>query len=309
MTLGRIDAMRQGRDADEVVLQRYNSFRSKRPGKMIFVVEGSDDVVFYEVMTEKCGLSCCHESFVCRGKDRVLALRRQLDRNLSEDAAQVTYFIDRDFDGLKGEAPSQNLYCTEVYSIENYLADAGVLRRILIGELRCSEEENEDNIDIAMAFYHKLLDQFFESMRYANLIIFYLRSRGIRAGCVKDDLKKYVNVTIHGVAVTATLADVIRHVGATGHLEEDGVRNMDYDVVHEFDALSPTERWRGKFNVAFLQKILKILVEDRNADEQAIFVSRKSVAAQFHGNITRQLASAALLPASLKSFLLERLAV
>lgn len=300
----RIDSMRKSRDSAAVILQSYNNFRSTRPGRMVFAFEGFEDVVFYEVMAEKSGIHPeRYVEFVCGGKDRVLSLRHLLARNTSDDADKIAFFVDRDFDDLKGHLKTDNIYCTDTYSIENIITGKETLRRVLVGELSCVGAVADLDIDAALVYHDTMKEKFCSAMRDANLAIFFLRTNNIYSQSVENDLSKYVAISEKGVTPVADLKEVIILVGAQGHLSEQNFYTEVYAADLTFKLLDPALRWRGKFNLKFFQRFLAILKEDRGRRTPSIFLTRKQgIEVSFNGSIIRLLSSATTVPETLYLF-------
>jgi hypothetical protein len=298
--------MRAARQSPAVVLQEYNNLRSKVPGKPIFSFEGFEDTIFYGVMAQKFELELDYGVLVCRGKDRVLDLRELLARNKSEDARFVWYFVDQDFDGLKGRKAGTDIYCTSTYSFENSIVGGNILRQLLEGEFRCVGSDGQTEISRAVDFFSQVSSRYFESFRQVNLAVFSLRRKNICAGPIDSDFKKYATISINGYKCNLSPKRILELTGAAKSLELDQLMAIMSELENEFDALDPLTGWRGKFHLAMFQKVLSALKEDRGRKkDRIVFSSHALVDTNFDGNIVRILSSLARVPSDLEDFFSE----
>ncbi len=297
MESNRIERMRRGREIPQVTLQRYNLLRSKHPGKFIFSFEGFDDVSFYDVMFRRTK-SVSYVPFVCKGKDKVLDLRLLLSRNIAKDCDRVRYFIDKDFDGLKGHPPGLDVYCTPCYSFENLLVNKTVLQILLTGEYRCSDENADADIDIVTRVFDERLSEFIECMHEANLLIYHARKNGIKLSDIKEDLNKYLSVTAGLVKLVINKGDLHQLVGYCEEPKQAEILASKID----FDKLDPCLDWRGKFIFSFFRKFLLDIKEDRGSKAPQYFASRANMSFTPGGDIIRSLASIISIPACFATF-------
>jgi hypothetical protein len=278
MPQDRIDKMRQGRTIPQVALQKYNQLRSKNPGKLIFAFEGFDDVAFYDAMF----------------------ISLVLSRNVAIDSDKVRYFVDNDFDGLKGHPEGADIYCTPSYSFENLLVDKSTLEILLRGEFRCSDENGDVDVSNVLSMFDSRVNEFNHYMRDVNFLIFYARKTGIKISDITEDLKKYVSVRCDKVAPVASKSEFHNLVGYDA--TPDPVNMAPYG--NEFDKLNPRIEWRGKFIFSFFRKFLMDLKEDRGSKSPKHFISRANMSFSPGGDIVRTLASIITVPDCFYNFAL-----
>lgn len=303
MDNNRINRMRAARGTPTVVLQEYNNLRSKIPGKLIFSFEGFEDTIYYEVMARKSDIEHDYGVLVCRGKDRVLGLRELLSRNKSEDAKLVRYFVDHDFDHLKGQAEGKDIYCTTTYSFENEIVGPEVLRSLLLGEFRCTGSGGIVDIERAESFFKEVFGVYLEKFFNVNLAIYALRTKAVHAGNVENDLKKYASLSLDGFRCDLNMESVRNLTGASKVWSLAELENFMEEVREDFEVLDPMNSWRGKFHLAVFQKLICLLKEDRGRkSDQRVFSSRAQVDASFEGNIVRSLSSITDVPSDLRLF-------
>lgn len=296
--------MREAREAPAVILQEYNNLRSKCPGKPVLSFEGFEDTIYYNVMVEKVGIATDYAVLVCRGKDRVLALRKLLARNESEYADLVWYFVDHDFDGLKGQNDGEEIYCTDTYSIENHIAQRESMVKILEGEFRCiGEQGNADSVE-ALKFFDQVMEQYFLAFYDVNHAIYTLRKLDIDSGKIDNSIDKYISISPEGLHCALTFEDIPKLTGATQSLRTEELFAHMETVKNDFAKVTALTGWRGKFHLAVFQKVLRVLKEDRGRKNgRQIFVSRAVVDTNFDGNLIRSLTSLVKVPEELEAFL------
>lgn len=298
MIATRLDRLRLAREIPQVALLRYNQIRSKSTGQLILAFEGKDDVAFYDAILIRLLGKVDYAPLVCDGKDRVLGLRVLLSRSTTAGAKDVRYFIDKDFDGLKGHKPGNDLYCTPTYSIENLLVDEQILLTLLRGEYRCSDENAADDIARIRGLYGDRLTEFLGLLKETNQLIHYARTLNIHINSIENDLKKYVQVSLEQVHSANPRTPPWKLIGMPK--EVPNVDLVPYD--HAFNELDPIREWRGKFVFAFFRKFLAELKEDRGCKAPRYFNKRAVMSFNPQGDITRSLASIAEIPPCLAEF-------
>jgi hypothetical protein len=99
-----IEDMRQSRKSPAVLKTRIISIRSREKVKPIFVFEGFEDVGPYSVWIGRCDDSIAFEPLPANGKDQILLFRHNIRPAEFYLQVGIYFFIDRDFDDLKGFA-------------------------------------------------------------------------------------------------------------------------------------------------------------------------------------------------------------
>lgn len=212
-----LNTMRQGRRTPRVALANYTTVRGKNPKKLICVFEGLEDLPYYETIFNRT-INTGFASVIAKGKDQVLGLREILLRNNDPDE-NVRFFIDHDFDGLKGHVPGDDIYVTDGYSIENHLVTNDILHSLLGSEFKCTAEGEYDAIEKISALFDSFLERFFEIMRPVNQAIFYARTHGVELSNIEDRVSEYVLITLNGIDPSGK--DYFRLIGWPEDLARD----------------------------------------------------------------------------------------
>lgn len=296
--MDRLEKLRAGREIPQVVLQKYNQLRTKFPGTLVCAFEGADDVTFYDTVFTRVRGELRYVPFVCKGKDQVLSLRTMLERNVSTDAQLVRYFVDNDFDGLKGHLPSEDIYCTPCYSIENALVNDRILIGLLRSEFRCNDEYGDGDIRKSLDIFKDRLTEFQQAIESANKLIFYARRSLTMLSDIEEDLSKYVKITLREVSSIANEDELCRLVGFK--VPPDSSELTTADVA--FKKLNAGDDWRGKFIFGFFKKFLSELKEDRGRKNPEIFAKRGKMTFSPGHDIIRTLSVLMSVPKCLEEF-------
>jgi hypothetical protein len=299
MSADRIDKLREARDKPPVSLQRYNSLRSKDSGKLICAFEGYDDVTFYDAMFNKINAGIQYSPLVCNGKDKVLALREILARNVAADGSPVRFFVDTDFDGLKGKPPGPDIYLTPCYSIENLLVGKHTLEKLLRGEFRCHDEHSDLDIEDISNLFQLRLTEFNACMYDANHLLFFARKSTLQLKSIDEKFTtKFLDINLKQIKVAGSHTEWAL-LGYTNPPDTSQVAACK----PAFDLLDRTKDWRGKFLFAFFKKFLSLLKEDRGGKEPVYFKGRVNMSFAPDGDIIRMLTAMIPVPDCLRAFI------
>jgi len=253
-----LEGMVRARDRRAVLKMELAKLRSAVQGTLIIALEGKDDKSIYAQWIRRINPEIKYEPFSCGGKRKVLELKAAVEADLNNLAEGVLFVIDRDFDDAQGSPPSDRLFMTDSYSVENYLVESGVLQELLTNELGCDAQPSLRR-DIQASF-EQLYDDFLTCMREVNRRIFFARRLKIDiTGSIPKKISEFVTVNISSVAGTGmTPADFIK-LEREPTAEEVALHDSD------FEGMEAQSRHRGKFAIAFLMKWLELLADDRKA--------------------------------------------
>lgn len=304
----RVERMANAARDPIVILHKFNKLRSREPERLVLVVEGDEDPIFYSVVAERCGMNEKFLSLVAGGKDLVLGFRQLLKASVEAKRGKgVAFAVDRDFDDLKGFNSGPELYCTPTYSIENIACSSEAIRALLYNEFKLHDPDLIGDLDKIMGLYEQVTASFAQEFRDINLLIYFGRTESFqRCGAAIRDIDDTPNrlFTLHAETLAVTCAfkgdaaaEIVKFTSE--------VRLSDaMPVATKFDSLEPRTRWRGKFWLALLVRITSILLEDRNSANPRFFSRgrgkvRLNVATD---SVFRLLASACEVPPCMRTF-------
>ena len=245
-----VERLKLSRNSDAVLKLRLVQFRSYCPHVPVFAFEGDDDKIVYAQWVRRSRPELYYEPFPCSGKTAVLALRSLAQRDLNGIGNGLYYFVDRDFDELRGSPSGDDVFLTESYSVENYLASPEVVDQILCNELHC--HGRPDVRLILVRNFEERYAEFLEVTQDINRRIYVARK-------TKTEITRHLPTSISAIAsvtlesVTAGNADVAKLVP----LETDIPEELSRTLGVEFAALDRALRYRGKFALMFLSKWLE----------------------------------------------------
>lgn len=258
-----------------VSIMRLNKLRGKLPDERILVVEGDEDPIFYSAIFGRLGVDDCDIFFIANGKDNVLGLRDYISRSKeAPKTGETIYFVDKDFDGLKGMPSGDDIYVTPTYSIENIVVSRSGLRQLLLSRFKLGDADTFDDVDHILGKFDDLLEQHENALAEANRLIHFVRKRSLAgekytSGSISESLSKFADVdhtdlSVKKLATGNALLDLIsvfREIDAT---EFDRLEN-------EFQSLNAVMEWRGKFLYYLFRRFVSILIEDRNSKTPRFF--------------------------------------
>lgn len=268
MTSELVKQLRVGRSSGAVLKARLSQIRARNRTVPVFIYEGVDDVGPYAAWISRIDGDFLYEPLPGNGKGQVLNLRSRLQHDRGGLGSAVYFFVDRDFDELRGQPAGPDIYCTQAYSIENYLVTDRVMNALLTDEFRCTADTDDRNA--ALALFRDVMTQFAATMHEPNRRLFRARKLGIRGkGNVTDAIGKYVEISLHSVGVLYTndsLKDLIP-------LDREPTAEESLSVDQEFSQLTPPTRHRGKYFLAFFLRWLELLASERRDGTTGLFSS------------------------------------
>lgn len=310
MSQEKIQQLSAATRSPAVALMKFNKLRSKHRNGMVFAFEGQEDPIFYAMAAQRLDFTQTFHPLVLNGKDMVLGLRALLTNSMEADKGEgVAFFIDSDFDGLKGHAAGPDIYVTPTYSIENIVCSVSSLKSLLRFEFKLYEDDLEDDIDKICTYYQNTLNSFQLEMRDVNLLIYFGRKFSQRMLnskiiSINDQLDKYFTLNANTLTISSN---------CKGNAAKNQVRfDCDFDfsetniASNEFDKLDPQTSWRGKFIFHMFTKFIQAIAEDRNLQQPKFFRKGKGKVKLNLATDTsyRVLTTACELPQCLKHFLM-----
>ena len=128
--------------SDCVAFTEFMLNYKKNEDKLYCFFEGNEDIFYYSFRIELLSSTNSHRSFVCGGKDKVLAVYDLIKGNDYYKNTKTSFYIDSDFDDGKYE---EDIYVTPSYSIENLYCTKEAFTKILISEFKMNPDEKDFN--------------------------------------------------------------------------------------------------------------------------------------------------------------------
>lgn len=255
--------MKDGLSVPAVLKAQLIYLRSSDPDLIVLAFEGPDDKDVYDCWIGKIAPNLDYEPFVCEGKSPLLDFRKSLSRDRNNLGNGVYFFIDKDFDGLRGHTESNNIFITDTYSFENLLVTANVLDNLMKVDLNC-HGARECRRSVA-ALFDKIYVEFLECTKQLNRRYFYAKRLNIEVLDLPERAGYLANITLSKIS-HATPPPETRLLLAREPTQEE--MNI-LDPI--FDKLIPKNSYRGKFALRFFKNWLDHLIKDRNCTESEYF--------------------------------------
>lgn len=256
--------LKQGLSARAVLKAELADFKSSCPSSYIFACEGTSDTIIYSHWIAKLQPDLDYEPFICRNKNQLLQLFDSMQRDLNGLRENVYFFIDRDFDELKGRNANSSVFMTETYSIENYLVCKEILDDLLKIEFRC--HGNKEVRKRIIALFESVYEEFLDRTKEINFRIYLARKIGIRQ---IEDLPKRLSdladVQLDSVKVGQGQPSILVQ------LEREPSDAEKEEHKSDFEKLDRQSRYRGKFAILFFNKWLSLVLTDRNSANSSFF--------------------------------------
>jgi len=293
-----------------VAIMRYNLLRSKLQKAEIAIVEGYEDSIFYSAAFKRQGDVSVEHFFVAAGKDNVLGLHAAM--LISRDILKgdgVIFFIDRDFDDLKGYDEHPSLYITPTYSFENIISSCESLRSLLLAEFKLGDAQTIGDVDQIVSLFGEFLRQHQIELYEANRLIYCIRQEAQRGnslagGSISDQPRKFAEFDAASFRIKkqATGSALLPLVSVAPNITSETIASYDL----EFNQIDPATRWRGKFIYYLFKRFLATLLEDRNSKASPKYFSKGGGGISLDtstDSLIRVLTSGCTLPECLKSFI------
>ncbi|MFU2489511.1 DUF4435 domain-containing protein [Thauera sp. WH-1] len=289
-------SMREARDAPAVHKASLAALRAHKPDAVAFACEGVDDKKVYFHWIRNSQIKFGYEFIVCNGKEKVLRFRELLRRDVTGLNKGVYFFIDKDFDGLKGYDKGPDVYVTETYSFENALVTSEVLREILTVDMHCHSAPQIR--DAVVEKFEEVYSSFLDVTRAHNHRIYLARRLGIDSKPLPDKLNRLATVGLLKVGFADKSVD--EAIVLDREPSQSEINQHDAD----FCSLDPKRDYRGKFALLFFVRWLELLGKDRNSEESFLFkrAMKPSASATIQYSLD-SIASRSLPPGSFKEFI------
>ena len=292
-----VDRARLGRRSGAALKVGLANLRSSGGAVIVFVFEGREDVGPYEAWIGRIDGELEYATLAGSGKGQLLDLRRRLRSDETGLSQNTFFFIDRDYDLLRGQTPGADVFCTDTYSIENALVSGKTLSSILVDEFRM--DLDRDAVMNIRSHFGGLLDHFLGIMCAPNWRMFCRSLSSNKTGSISETISGYARIQWDSVSPAYT-DDTLRELIPMSGEPEPGP-----DEVKRFESLDPIRHYRGKHLLAFFLSWLDALADALREGKTPYFAERISHKFSRGALNMRNLASRSELPSGLLEFIGE----
>ena len=290
-----VDRARVARRSGAALKVELANLRSSGGTLIVFVFEGREDVGPYEAWIARIDGELEYATLAGSGKGQLLDLRQRLRSDETGLRKNTFFFIDRDYDLLRGQTLGADVFCTETYSIENALVSGKTLTSILVDEFRMDRER--DAVKVIRRHFEVLLDHFLRIMRTPNCRIFCRSLRSDKTGSISETISGYVRIQWDSVSSAYTDDTLSKLIPMSGEAEPGP------DEVKTFESLDPIRHYRGKHLLSFFLSWLDAFAAALREGETPFLAERVSHKFSRGTLNMRNLASRSELPNGLVEFI------
>lgn len=290
-----VRALRSARSRPVVAKLELAKLRSTLPDAPVLAFEGDDDKIVYNQWIGRIRPEFRYVNFPCGGKGHILSLRKLLQNDQTGLRNGVHFFIDRDYDDLRGHEDGPDIFMTDKYSVENYFLDPEVLDSALEIEFHCHAAP-ELRAQLLETF-ERLYEEFLNVTHNANSRLYVARKLNLEIKPLPTAIGK-----IASVSLTEVQAGSLSDEEIVCYIEEPDPTLVG-PLQAEFLELDRRARFRGKFALLFLTKWLRELADQNALDDRGLFapLTNKSAFRVAELTLTR-FASRSPLPNGLQAF-------
>lgn len=294
-----LDHVRDARKRKSVLKIKALAIRSGDTKVPIFVFEGKTDIGPYEAWIKRISSNFYYKGVPGEGKAQVLEFRESISSMDDEQFDSIYFFVDRDFDGLRGYQESCDIYCTDSYSFENYLAEKDVLISVLEDELGCVSELGD--IDQSVSLYSKVSQEFIDAMRQVNFRLFLAAQYDLGRGRLDNRINSFLDLDLTSVRKKYNEEELKGLIPLSIEANDHQIRTASQKFSEMPD---PMKSFRGKYVLSFFLAWLDRLAEARRAGNFP-FSEAAKVKYNRAAMSERALASRSPIPTGLSDFILN----
>lgn len=292
-----IEEARKARSSPATLKIKLSQFRSRFQENPILILEGTDDVGPYETWVNRITASSKLKLLPGNGKGQLLGLRSLLDKDETGLRDRVFFVVDRDFDDLLGQTPGHDIFCTDRYSVENYVIGREVVSSLLCDEFRL--EEGSQEFQHAMHLYENVFQQLIDAIKRINLRIYCCRRSRVRLVKQIPEVRKFVKIHLDKIEVNFCDQVLDDELALASPIESEVVESL----MREFDKLDPKFRHRGKFFFQFLVAWIEKLADEARTPTGVIFKTKQNIKFSSSSITLRSLATRSDLPIGLREYI------
>jgi len=279
-TNSRVEFMNSMLNDESVIFRKFIKLYAKNKDKVIFLLEGDDDIEYYLTKIEAYFGSHNNDwiEMVCSGRSNVIDLVRDLNSHTKEEYRDSSHLgiIDKDYHEISENPFSEKVYMTPYYAIENFYISNNFFKKILRFKFFLNEvDENNKDFFYCLENYiarrNEFIDAILELDKYlrCNRIMYEnnLTENKINARDLK--LINFISIDLDKVTVKSTTLNFLDK--NVEDFDEESLREADKfyeDKSHDLLALMI----RGKFMFYFFSHYLHKLRHDNQLKIPTLFV-------------------------------------
>jgi hypothetical protein len=305
-----VSGLRAQRQSSGVVVMRFLKLLQRKPQtEYLWVFEGQD-IKYYGARIEQFTGRPARYTFPADGRENTLECMRRLNTDPALRGQRVAFFVDRD---VVAPTPTENLYITPTYSIENFYVSHTAFERVLLNLFGLGEAERSKERESLISLYGRWAKIF--STRLSDLMAWiYIQQTDFGQTSKQLNLKnasfsKLFEMNLSGKKLTLKSKFGVRNARRlfpNAPVVTAAALKSKKTLLANIDWLS---YGRGKYWADFYCKIVSELAKDCNSSNPSIFRRKHKVSLTIGAsNLLEVFTSHADTPTCLRNFLSSRTA-
>lgn len=291
------DKLREKRSKYVVAYKKFTTMISTRKDDLFCFVEGHEDSLYYGPQIFNIYKGNRYQFLNCSGKDGVLALAKLICESNEYKNAKVFFFVDSDFDT---NTLSDSIYSTPCYSIENLYTSSAVFEQILKCEFQLTDADND--FSKILGLFTERQKEFHEAVLLMNAWIYCHKQMGNKLD-IDDNIRpevfyRFINIKIDKVEQRYTVVELKEKFPSLPDIDEKmlGIKLKEFED-------DRGRKFRGKFELLYLKKILEQISADANKKQPELFDERRRNTVSLTGNLLSTFSKYAEVPECLIRYL------
>jgi hypothetical protein len=221
--------------------------------------EGHEDRTYYSIRIKNISRANSYTDFVCGGKDQVLKVHGLIKSNKHYSSAKTSFFVDSDFDN---GTYSSDIYVTPTYSIENLYCLQKSFENILVSEFKMSLGDTD--FTKCVTSFLNLQKKFNEEILLFNAWLAcqadYRNTHRTSTRLNIDKKTKVIfdKVVLPDLSSVKSFTEVQSKTAIESIFTDSPVISQEAldKKCFEFKSVQHIERFRGRFQIRFLESFL-----------------------------------------------------
>ena len=245
--------------------------------------EGYDDTKYYSIRVKNITLNSDCKSLYCAGKDNTLNAFKLISEHKEYDLNRVLLFVDKDY---SEKIESEYIYCTPVYSIENFYTNVEVLEAIITEEFKVNKHDTSNNdFQIIIDLFSYLFKEFHKKTAFFNAWLACQNDIRIAKGetrrlhiddRIKEYFRKIVSVDLQNISDFSYLNDKSKIDKIFTEAYRVDEKHIDLKL-KEFEKTDCNKSFRGKFEMKFFISFLDRLKNELGRRDSMIFSKKYKI--------------------------------
>ena len=167
-----VEEMLASTSKDVAVFQKFILDYNNYNNTLFYFVEGKD-FCYYNPRIQKYINNFEITHYKCGGKKHVIGVYELIKNNIKyNNGNKMLYFVDKDY-GFNNELISNEIYVTDLYSIENFYLNKDTIKRILTEFMEI--DIHTQNYKMAMFYFEKCYDEYSIFGKNINAFLYTVR--------------------------------------------------------------------------------------------------------------------------------------